>query len=175
MFKNTDCWIKSLSPIWLDSRFAGGATPRLPNPSTCWRSTTKLLARLPVPALNLVNIYGERLSIGGCGRRTLLSFLRDAACPSCNFRIYELTTCHNSLASLGLDILAVFNSTPAEVMRFVARQRRPFRIAADPTSNADSAYGIERSFLRKLKAVVLDMPTLIKGLRIVGPAGLNTG
>ena len=135
----------------------------------------RLLAPLPAPALGLVDIYGEPITIGGAGRRTLLSFFRDAACPFCNFRIYELTTYQKSLAALGLDIVAVFNSTPAEVMRFVARQRRPFQIAADPTSNAHNTYGIERSFWRKIKAIVLRVPTLIKGLRIVGLAGLNTG
>lgn len=135
----------------------------------------RLLAPLPAPALDLVDIYGNPIVIGGVGRRTLLSFFRDAACPFCNFRIYELTTAHKSLAALGLDIVAVFNSTPADVMRFVARQRRPFQIAADPTSNAHNTYGIERSFWRKIKAIVLRVPTLIKGLRIVGLAGVNTG
>jgi hypothetical protein len=58
--------------------------------------------------------------------------------------------------------------------RFVARQRRPFRVVADPTSRAHAIYRIERSFWRKLKGIVTRVPTLIKGLRIVGLAGLNT-
>jgi hypothetical protein len=46
----------------------------------------KLLAASPAPDLHLVDIYGRPIAIGR-DRRTLLSFLRDAACPLCNLRI----------------------------------------------------------------------------------------
>jgi peroxiredoxin len=134
----------------------------------------KLFAPSAAPALDLVDIYGQAIPIGGTGRRTLLSFFRDAACPFCNFRIYELTHLHASLAALGLDIVAVFGSGQAEVLHFVARHPRPFRVAADPVGASHRRYGIERSFWRKLKAVVTRVPTLLRGLRIVGLAGLNT-
>jgi peroxiredoxin len=134
----------------------------------------KLFAPSAAPELDLVDIYGQAIPIGGTGRRTLLSFFRDAACPFCNFRIYELTHHHASLAALGLDIVAVFGSGQAEVLHFVARHPRPFRVAADPVGASHRRYGIERSFWRKLKAVVTRVPTLLRGLRIVGLAGLNT-
>jgi peroxiredoxin len=134
----------------------------------------KLFAPAAAPALDLVDIYGKAIPLGGTGRRTLLSFFRDAACPFCNFRIYELTHHHEALAALGLDIVAVFGSSQAEVVRFVARHPRPFRVAADPVGASHARYGIERSLLRKIKAVVTRVPTLIRGLRIVGLAGLNT-
>src|SRR5262249_49414299 len=72
------------------------------------------------------------------------------------------------------DIVAVFTSTPDAVRRFVVRRRRPFRVVADPSSRAHQVYGIERSFWRKLKGIFTRVPTLIRGLRIVGLAGLNT-
>jgi peroxiredoxin len=134
----------------------------------------RLVAPVKAPLLNLVDIYGQRVTVGRPGRRTLLCFFRDAACPFCNFRIYELTSHHQALSALGLDIVAVFTSGPEAVRRFVARQRRPFRVVADPTSRAHAIYRIERSFWRKLKGILTRMPTLIKGLRIVGLAGLNT-
>jgi peroxiredoxin len=134
----------------------------------------KLFAPTAAPALDLVDIHGRPIPIGGTGRRTLLSFFRDAACPFCNFRIYELTQHHAALAALGLDIVAVFGSGQAEVLRFVARHPRPFRVAADPVGDSHRRYGIERSFWRKLKAIVTRMPTLVRGLRIVGVAGLDT-
>ena len=86
----------------------------------------KLLAPSAAPALDLVDIHGKPIVISGSGRRILLSFFRDAACPFCNFRIYELTHHHASLAALGLDIVAVFGSPRADVMRFSARHPRPF-------------------------------------------------
>lgn len=134
----------------------------------------RLLAPLQAPALGLVDIHGQPIAIGGRGRRTLLSFFRDAACPFCNFRIYELTHHHAALSALGLDVVAVFGSTREEVLRFVARHPRPFRIAADPAGATHARYGIERSLLRKLKAIATRVPTLLKGLRMVGWAGLAT-
>jgi len=134
----------------------------------------RLIAPVKAPLLNLADIYGQRVIVGGAGRRTLLCFFRDAACPFCNFRIYELTEHYAALSVLGLDIVAVFTSSADDVRRFVARQRRPFRVIADPTSRAHAIYRIERSFWRKLKGIVTRAPTLIKGLRIVGLAGLNT-
>lgn len=133
----------------------------------------KLLAPSSAPALDLFDIYGQPISIGS-GRRTLLSFFRDAACPFCNFRIYELTHHHASLSALGLDIVAVFGSSQDEVLHFVARHPRPFRVAADPVGASHARYGIERSLWRKIRAIVTRVPTLIRGLRIVGLAGLNT-
>lgn len=134
----------------------------------------RLSAPSAAPPLRLTDIYGDPVVIGGTGRRTLLSFFRDAACPFCNYRIYELTQQHKGLLALGLDVVAVFGSSQAEVLRFVARHPRPFRVVADPDAATHRLYGIERSLLRKLKAVVTRVPTLLKGLRLVGLAGLNT-
>lgn len=134
----------------------------------------RLSAPSKAPLLHFVDIYGQRVDVGKSGRRTLLCFFRDAACPFCNFRIYELTNQHAALQALGLDIVAVFTSTPEAVQRFVARKPRPFSVIADPTSHAHETYGIERSLWRKLKGIVTRVPTLIRGLRIVGLAGLNT-
>ncbi len=134
----------------------------------------RLSAPSRAPALRLVDIYGRPITFGTTGRRTLLSFFRDAACPFCNYRIYELTRHYKRLAERGLDIVAVFASPREEVMRFVARHPRPFPVAAEPTLAAYQTYGIERSLWRKLKAILFRVPTLIRGLRIVGFAGLNT-
>jgi hypothetical protein len=61
----------------------------------------------------------------------------------------------------------VFGSSQAEVLRFVARNPRPFRVAADPTASSLTRYGIERSLWRKIGAVVMRVPTLLRGLHIV--------
>ncbi|WEN14722.1 redoxin domain-containing protein [Rhodanobacter sp. AS-Z3] len=127
------------------------------------------------PALDLVDIHGRPITLHHDGRLTLLSFFRDAACPFCNFRIYELTGRHAELAARGLDIVAVFSATQAEVLRFAGQRPRPFPLAADPNSVAHQIYGIERSLWRKLKAIVTRVPTLLRGMRLVGLAGLNTG
>ncbi len=135
-----------------------------------------LLKKLALaPRLTLSDVFGHRVTIGGAsGRRTLLCFLRDAACPFCNLQIYLLTHRYEYLASQGLDVIVIFHSTAEEVRRFVARKPRPFPVVADPDSTAYDAYHIEHSLWAKLKAIATRVPSLIKGLRIVGLAGLNT-
>ena len=144
-------------------------------PTTPGSITVRLFVPEIAPTLDLVDIHGRPITLHRAGRLTLLSFFRDAACPFCNFRIYELTGRHAELAARGLDIVAVFSASQAEVLRFAGQRPRPFPLAADPTSDAHRIYGVERSLWRKLKAIVTRVPTLLKGLRLVGLAGLNTG
>jgi peroxiredoxin len=134
----------------------------------------RLTSPARAPKLPLTDIEGKSVFIGANGRRTLLCFFRDPACPFCNFRIYELTQHHANLSRLGMDVVAVFSSTPEEVRRFVARKPRPFAVIADAGGASFESYGIEYSFWRKWKGILTRIPTLLKGLRIVGLAGLRT-
>jgi peroxiredoxin len=134
----------------------------------------KLAPPAEAPPVPSTDIAGNPVVIGNGLRRTLLCFFRDAYCPFCNYRIYELTARHAELSALGLNIVAVFSSSPDAVRRFVARHPRPFAVVADTAPATFEAYGIEKSFWRKLKGIVARLPTALKGLRIVGLRGLNT-
>lgn len=136
----------------------------------------QLVAPSQAPILDAVDVYGKPVRIGApTGRRTLLCFFRDPACPFCNYRVYELTYRHAGLSKLGLDVIAVFAATADEVKQFAAKKPRPFPVVADPDSTIYKAYGVERSsYWGKLKAIFTRLPTVIKGLRIVGLAGLKT-
>jgi peroxiredoxin len=135
----------------------------------------RLRAPNSAPRLILTDVNDQPITLGGArGKRTLLCFFRDPTCPFCNFRIYQLTARHAQLASHGLEIIALFSATQADVKRFVSRNPRPFPIIADPMSEAYDAYHIEHSRWAKIKAIVTRIPTLLRGLRMVGLAGLNT-
>src|SRR5699024_3006546 len=75
---------------------------------------------------------------------------------------------------LGLKVLAMFSGTQEEVKRFVLSRPRPFQVVADPSPRPYETYGIEYSFWGKLKGIVTRLPTALKGLKIVGLAGLKT-
>ena len=135
----------------------------------------RLTAHTSAPECVLFDICGQRVQLGGAtGRPALVSFFRDAACPFCNFRIYELTQHHDALSKQGLDVVAVFTSDLAAVKRFIARTPRPFAVIADPSGNAHHAYRIEQSPRGKPKAIQTRIPTLLRGLRFVGLHGLAT-
>lgn len=133
----------------------------------------RLIAPTEAPIVKLADIHGKPIVVG-TGRPMLLAFFRDAACPFCNMRIFELTQNHKNLEAMGLDIVAVFASTPEEVKRFVLQRPRPFKVAAEPNRAAYEIYGIQSSFLRKLKAMVMRFGTMIRGMRIVGLHALRS-
>lgn len=133
----------------------------------------RLSAPSPIPPVELVDIDGQPVALQG--RRTLLSFFREANCPFCNFRIYELTHNYRDLKELGLEVVVVFSSDVPDIRRFIARQPRPFRMVADPDNVAHRRFGIERSFWGKLKAMMLRMPALLRGMRMTGMRGMQTG
>ncbi len=127
------------------------------------------------PQLLLHDLDGLPVEVGG-GKKILLSIFREAACPFCNFRVFELTRNARDLSKLGLEIVVVFASDEQDVRRFIAKQPRPFRMVADPANTAHRIYGVERSMRGKLKAVFTRLPAMLRGLWAAGlTSGKRTG
>lgn len=125
------------------------------------------------PALRLVDVEGKLVMLGQRPHRTLLCFFGDAACAFCNVYIYDLLERYERLASLGLDAIVLYNAAQESVWHFVSGRPRPFPVIADSSAAAYSAYGVERSLRGKLKGIVTRLPTFVRGLRLVGAAGIN--
>jgi peroxiredoxin Q/BCP len=104
----------------------------------------------------------------------MLSFFRDAACPFCNLRVYELSNEYEALTANGLHVVTFCRSSDAEVQRLVARRSRPFRLVADPQMAVYGHYGIERSMLGMVHAMLRRLPRLMRGLRL-GESRLPAG
>jgi thioredoxin-dependent peroxiredoxin len=134
----------------------------------------KILPPMKSPPISLIDIEGRNVQPGQ-GRKLLLSLFREATCPFCNFRVFELTHNYPGLSSLGVDIVAVFYSTPDDVRKFIARQPRPFRMVADPEGTAHELFGVDSSWLGKVKAMMLRLPALMRGMKITGMRGMSTG
>jgi len=119
------------------------------------------------PNFEVNDIHGQRLCLSDLrGKRVMLSFFRDAACPFCNLRVYELSNEHAALNANGLEVVTFFRSSDTEVQRFVAWRPRPFRLVADPQMAVYGPYGIERSMLGMLGAMLRRLPRLMQGLRL---------
>lgn len=127
----------------------------------------RLVRPQSAPALPLRDLDGHPIEVAS-GRRLLLSIFREANCPFCNVRVFELTHNDRDLRELGLDVVVVFASEEDEVRRFIARQPRPFRIVADPGNTAHERYGIERSGAGKFKALLTRFPAMLRGMRELG-------
>lgn len=124
--------------------------------------------RLTAPSLGIDfdtrDIYGKPIALREyLGKRVMLSFFRNAGCPFCNFRIYELTQKYHAWQAAGLEIIAVFSSPSHEVRRYVAKHPRPFRMISDPQLGIYNRYGVERSAVAILKALMFKLPRIIRG------------
>lgn len=111
------------------------------------------------------DIYGEPIRLSQFeGKKVILSFFRDAACPFCNFRVYELTNQYKAWKDKNVEIVAVFSSSSEEVKNFVAKHHRPFRLVSDPDLVIYGKYGVEHSSVALFKALIFKLPRIIRGI-----------
>lgn len=110
------------------------------------------------------DVFGNRFQLSSFrGKRVMLSFFRDAGCPFCNFRLYEMTHNYQAWKDQNLEVVAVFSDTSEQVRRFVAKHPRPFTMLADPNLKLYNQYGIEHSTAALLKAFLFKLPRIVKG------------
>ena len=133
----------------------------------------KIQAPAKTPQIQLIDINGQPVQVGH-GRKMLLSLFREATCPFCNFRVYDLTNNYPGLSNLGLDIVVVFKSDREEVLKFIASRPRPFRMVADPDGNAHQAFFANISTWGKIKAMMFRLPSMMRGMGMVGMRSMAT-
>lgn len=121
------------------------------------------------PKLTLTDVNGRQHRIGAeSGKPVVLSFFREASCPYCNYRIYELTHNVPELTQGAISMVAVFASTEDEIRRFLMHGKRPMAMVADPELSAFEAYGVGReTLLSKLKAFLRRAPQFLAGTKLV--------
>jgi thioredoxin-dependent peroxiredoxin len=134
--------------------------------------------RLAPPALsidfNAEDIYGRPVKLADYrGKRVMLSFFRNAGCPFCNLRLYELTHRYRAWQEQGLEVIAVFSSPTEEVRKYVAKHPRPFRMIGDPALGIYKRYRVERSVAAVLKALLFKLPRVIRGAFLGGIPLIN--
>ncbi|WP_028670608.1 peroxiredoxin family protein [Saccharospirillum impatiens] len=121
------------------------------------------------PEFSTQDIFGRPLDLSDYrGKKVMLSFFRDAACPFCNFRVHELTHRYKSWQDKGLEVVAVFCSPGADVRDYVARHPRPFRLVSDPDLTLYDRYGVEQSSTALIRAMLFKFPRIIKGMKTGG-------
>jgi len=129
---------------------------------------------LLAPDFDIPDIQGNRIRLSDLrGKKVLLSFFRDAGCPFCNLRVYELSTEYEKLRAQGMEVIAFFRSNEDDVRRFVARRPRPFTLIADPKMAVYSPYGIEHSWFALFKAMMLRMPRMLRAMTLAPPTLLG--
>ncbi|MES2935252.1 MAG: peroxiredoxin-like family protein [Pseudomonadota bacterium] len=129
-----------------------------------------------IPSLTSTDFLGRPVDLHALrGRRVMLSFYRYASCPVCNFRMHVLIQAYPRLSAAGLELVAVFQSSPESISQYVGRQDAPFAIVADPTMALYRRFGVETHWasMLSLKVIGTALRAFGKGFlpgRIEGPA-----
>lgn len=120
------------------------------------------------------DVFGNRFQLSDfAGKRIMLSFFRDAGCPFCNFRVYEMTHNYRLWKEQNLEIVAVFSDTAEKVRRYVAKHPRPFTVLADPDLAIYNQYGVEHSTTALFKALLTKLPRIVRGIAVGGRPSNN--
>lgn len=105
----------------------------------------------PAPDFQAKDISGNPISISALkGKKIMLSFYRHVGCPFSNLRFLELERQRNYFSEMGLVILAVYESSPENLLRYSHNESFFARMIADPAYNLYSLYNIEQSRLKIL-------------------------
>lgn len=119
------------------------------------------------PNFEVEDIYGEKHTLESLrGKNILLSFFRDATCPFCNLRIYELTRQYPELNKKGLVMLAFFSSPQDRIAQYVGKKQRPFPLIADPDKQIYELYNVRSSITGMMTSMVTRMPAMLRAMML---------
>ena len=76
------------------------------------------------------------------GKKNLLSFMRNTACPFCNFRIFHLNNRFEEYQSKGLEAIVFFESSREVIMESPFLREQKIRLISDPTKRIYRQYGV---------------------------------
>lgn len=103
----------------------------------------KLDIGMNAPNIELVDWKGHSFNLEKIAGKKWIAFFRYASCPLCNLRVNEMIKRYDELSKNGLQIVAVFQSEPESVAKYVGRQEPPFLILCDPSEKAYTSFGLQ--------------------------------
>ena len=100
-----------------------------------------------VPDFVIKDIDGNTIQLSNnIGKKTLLVFFRFATCPLCTVRFVQLIQNFSTYQNKGLNIIAVFESSPEFINRYITDKRKvPFPIIADLEGKLYKLYNVKKS------------------------------
>ncbi|MBI4209488.1 MAG: AhpC/TSA family protein [Deltaproteobacteria bacterium] len=99
------------------------------------------------PDVAMLTWKNESLTLGQFKNKKIwLAFFRYAACPLCNLRIHEMIQRYDELKKKGVQILAVFQSSPESIAEYVGKQSPPFPLIADPKERLYQIFGLKKGW-----------------------------
>ncbi|TAD99073.1 MAG: AhpC/TSA family protein [Bacteroidetes bacterium] len=126
------------------------------------------------------NIYGQEISLktySENGKKVLLTFFRNTACPFCNLRVHELTKSYEKWKDK-MEMIFFFDSKQETILRSTFHSGiSPIPLISDPQRLIYEEYGIEKSLLKMMNTFVqkgaFALADQSKSLNLVTPMTKN--
>jgi thioredoxin-dependent peroxiredoxin len=79
------------------------------------------------------------------GKKIFLSFFRNGACALCNMRAHEISFRQKEFDKAGITVIAVFESSIADMKPYIGKQKLGFTLLSDPEGKLYAQYRIKNS------------------------------
>lgn len=121
------------------------------------------------PWFKMRSFQGDDINLDAYrGRYVLLSFYRYASCPFCNLRVHESIQKNDYFRSLGLEMIAVFQSPDDKLAEYVGKQPLNYPIIGDPDLQLYRLYCVETSWIGLIKAFLMRPHQALKSIFLRG-------
>lgn len=98
-----------------------------------------------VPVIQVIDVWGNSISVPAMDKWFYLSFHRFAACPFCNLRTNELVQNHELLQKNKVEIVSLWPSNKENLLQFAGNETTPFPLISDKNKRIYEAYGVTES------------------------------
>ncbi|MCG8477410.1 MAG: redoxin domain-containing protein [Cytophagales bacterium] len=127
------------------------------------------------PVFNVEDIFGRTINLESYGdRKVLVAFFRNAACPFCNLRVFQLLKESEKLKALGLEMIFFFESKKQVLLRSsFHREVSPIPLISDSEGIWYGKYGVKESMMGVVKTFLSPEAMAVKSeaKRMGVPAG----
>ena len=114
----------------------------------------KVQAGQQAPDFQTEDVYGKPVSLTRLrGQPVLISFMRNAGCPVCNFQVHQLLEQADSLKARNIAVVLVYQSSGQNLLAYLSGQPLPFTFIADPENELYARYGIEQGMGKMMKGL----------------------
>ena len=106
------------------------------------------------PDFKTTDIDGNQVQLNSfMGQKVFLTFYRNVGCPVCNLRFHELLKIEKELKEKNIVVLAVYESSKANLKKYTEKESYYTRMIANPGFDLYEKYAIERSTLKLLSSI----------------------
>jgi len=122
----------------------------------------KLTINSPAPRIKTKDILGNDFDLETYkGQKILVAFFRFSTCPFCNLRIHTLST---EYEKLGINIVAIFESSNENLRKHLAHYELPFPVLSDRAGVYYKSYGLNKSVIGVFKGMLTRPIEMLRGM-----------